>query len=370
MKSHNASRLPWMLCLAVLSNAWLHAEFSPGTWKTDLSKKSISLSELMRGGPPKDGIPAIRQPKFVGVRQAATWLNKKEPVLVVELGGQARAYPLQILIWHELVDDQIGQTPILVSYCPLCNSGIVFDRQVDGVTLDFGVSGMLRNSDMVMYDRQTDSLWQQITGEAIVGTHTGKSLSILSSQIVSFETFSQAFPEGRVLSRETGFERRYGQNPYQGYEFGQRLIMPVRLNSAARQHLLERLVTVSGGKTDRAYPFSLLKSKGLYEDHIGDLHFIIFFQEGTVSALDESDIADSRDVGAVGVFSPELEGRHLSFWRKEGRILDKETSSKWNVLGIATEGPLAGKRLHPIRHQVSFAFAWLTFRPDTQIVGD
>src|SRR5579863_5188381 len=149
------------LCLAVLAVP-LPAQFAGGSWHTDISKRSINLNELKPGGPGKDGIPALNRPKFTSVAEAGRWLDPKEPVIVVERAADVRAYPLQILIWHELVNDQIGDTPLLISYCPLCNSAVVFDRRVAGSVYDFGVSGMLRDSDMVMFDRQTDSLWQQI----------------------------------------------------------------------------------------------------------------------------------------------------------------------------------------------------------------
>ncbi len=358
------------LCISLLlATLAAQAQLGPGSWRTDLSKKSIDLSELKLGGPPKDGIPAIDRPAFVSPGQAA-WLSPKEPVLVVEHAGEARAYPLQILIWHELANDQIGELPVLVSYCPLCNSAIVFDRRLDGKIYDFGVSGMLRQSDMVMYDRQTDSLWQQITGEAIVGALTGQKLKLVQSQTVPFETFSRAFPNGKVLSRETGHRRAYGQNPYAGYEFGNRLIMPVKMNKLARvSPPLERIVTVTSEGKSKAYPFNVLRRQGVVEDRIGKLRFAVFFEEGTVTPLDHNRIASSRDVGAAGVFAPELEGKHLSFRRKEGKIVDQQTGSTWNLLGIATEGPLAGKRLAPVEHGVYFAFAWLVFNPETQIVG-
>ena len=187
----------WVFIAVLLAGLPLRAQMSRGDWRTDLSKKSIDLAELKSGGPPKDGIPAVDRPKFVMPAQASAWLSPKEPVMVVEHAGEARAYPLQILMWHELVNDQIGDLPLLVSYCPLCNSALVFDRRVDGKVYDFGVSGMLRNSDMVMYDRQTDSLWQQIGGDAIVGTMTGKKLKLLHSQTVSFENFARTFPRAK-----------------------------------------------------------------------------------------------------------------------------------------------------------------------------
>lgn len=339
-----------MLASAALS---LWAQLSPGNWRTDLSKKSIDLSELRLGGPPKDGIPAIDEPVFVSCGEASSWLHPKEPVLAVEHAGQARAYPLQILIWHELVNDQMGELPILVSYCPLCNSALVFDRRVDGRVHDFGVSGMLRRSDMVMYDRQTDSLWQQVTGEAIVGTMTGKTLALLPSQTLAFATFCEAFPEGRVLSRHTGHDRPYGENPYVKYESRNRL---------------ERVVALSWEGKSKAYSFALLQRVGVLEDRFGSLRYVIFFEPETLTVLDERQIVESRAVGTVGVFSPELEGRRLSFRRKDGRIVDKQTGSTWTVAGTAIAGPLAGKRLTPIRHAVYFAFAWAAFNPGVQVV--
>jgi Protein of unknown function (DUF3179) len=350
--------------------AALCAQLGPGDWKTDLSRHSIPLSELKPGGPPKDGILAVRQPQFEDPGKASAWLGPKDPVLVVEMSGESRAYPLSILIWHELVIDQIGDTPILVSYCPLCNSAVVFDRRVDGAVYDFGVSGMLRNSDMVMYDRQTDSLWQQMTGEAIVGTLTGKKLQTLASQTVSFYTFTHTDPTGKVLSRTTGFDRPYGQNPYVGYEFGSRLMAPVNVPASARGRLLERIVAVEIGGTARAYSFRLLRAGGVVEDRIRQKRFVIFYEGGMVTPLDSKRISDSREVGSAAVFAPFVDGRELTFRRKNGRIIDKQTGSIWNVLGVAMEGPLAGKRLPSVDHTVAFAFAWLAFRPDTLVVGE
>jgi hypothetical protein len=345
-------------------------EFSAGQWRTDVSKKSIDLAELRKGGPPKDGIPAIDRPRFDTIREASSWLSPREPVLVVEQAGETRAYPLQILIWHELVNDRIGEAPILVSFCPLCNSAIVFDRRINGTVYDFGVSGMLRNSDMIMYDRQTDSLWQQITGEAIVGTLTGEKLKTIGSQTVPFETFARHFPGGKVLSRDTGHQRPYGQNPYAGYEFGGRLLAPVNSRRPFRLPPLERIVVIPSDGGSKAYPFSMLRRRGAVRDQIRGRRFVIFFEEGMASVLDRERIANSREVGAVGVFFPELDGKLLSFQRKDGKIVDKQTGSVWNVLGTALDGPLAGKRLAPVEHGVYFAFAWLVFNPRTEIIGD
>ena len=265
-----------------------------------------------------DHLPAINRPVFVSPEQASSWLHPNEPVLVVEQGGEARAYPRQILVWHELVNDQIAGLPIVVSYCPLGDSAVVSDR-------------------CTRYDRRTGTRWQQVAGEGVAATLTGGKLRRIPSQTVSFETFSRAFPAGRVLSRETGYRPDYEQNP------------------DARQEPLERLVAIHSAGKRRAYPFSLFQRRGVVEERLGKQRFVIFFDGA---------------VGAAGVFSPELEGKRLSLRRKDGRIVDKETGSTWNLFGIATAGLLAGKRLAPVDHGVAFAFAWLGFHPETQVVGD
>ncbi len=173
-------------------------------WKTDTEKRSIDLEELRSGGPPKDGIPSIDQPVYITAEEAASWLGDREPVIAFRFAGEARAYPLQILMWHEIANTRFGDIPVAVTFCPLCYSALVFDRRVDGETLEFGVSGFLRHSDMIMFDRTTESLWQQITGEAVVGSYTGTRLKTLPSQIISFEQFREVYPGGLVLSRETG----------------------------------------------------------------------------------------------------------------------------------------------------------------------
>lgn len=345
------------------------AQLAAGNWRTDLSKKSIDLSELQSGGPPKDGIPAIHKPAFVTTQSAARWLAKSEPVLVVEYAGEARAYPLQILIWHELVNDQIDDLPVLVSFCPLCNAALAFDRRVDGEVYSFGVSGMLRNSDMVMYDRETDSLWQQATGEAIVGSLTGKRLEVVSSQIVPFSSFHNSFADGKVLSRETGQFRPYGETPYVGYEFGKRLMFPVGSDRRIPVAPLERLVAIEVGDRARAYPLSSVRQSKVQHGKLKGQEYVVFFEPSAVTPMDSKRIANSRAVGAVGVFSPEVGDQRLKFQHKSGKIQDKQTGSTWNILGMAVEGPLKGQRLQPIQHSVFYAFAWLAFRPDTEVVG-
>lgn len=336
-----------------------------GGWKTDFTQALVS-PDVFTIGQTKDGIPAIDRPVFL-LPAKATFLEPQEPVVALEINSDARAYPLQILIWHEIVNDVIGGVPVMVTFCPLCNTSVVFERTVDGRVLDFGTTGLLRNSDLVMYDRQTESWWQQITGEALVGEMAGARLEIVPSAIVSWGEFVAAYPQGQVLSLDTGFDRPYGRNPYTGYD---RVDSdPFLFNGEADPRLLpmERVVAVELNGETVAYPFSRLESQPVVYDTVGGTEIVVLFKKGTVSALDRASIADSKDVGATGVFVPAVDGRRLTLTAREEGFVDVETGSRWNVLGQALDGPLAGARLTPVVHGNHFWFAWAAFKPETRI---
>ena len=201
------------------TGAWAGENRFRAAWPaTDFSKRAIPLEQIISGGPPKDGIPAIDHPRFITQGTAAQWLDPREPVISLEINGEARAYPLQILMFHEIVNDQYENRPVSVTFCPLCNAAIVFRGEVGGKATTFGTTGLLRNSDLVMYDRLTESWWQQFTGKGIVGRHMGTRLERLPSAILAFNKFRELFPHGKVLSRQTGYSRQYGRNPYRGYD--------------------------------------------------------------------------------------------------------------------------------------------------------
>ncbi|MDR7536911.1 MAG: DUF3179 domain-containing protein, partial [Armatimonadota bacterium] len=336
-------------------------------WKTNFKKFSVPLSEIRAGGPPKDGIPAIDRPKFIAPAEASQWLRPNEPVIFLERGTDARAYPLQILIWHEIVNDTVGGTAAIVTFCPLCNTSLVYDRRLGDRVHDFGTTGRLYKSALVMYDRQTESWWWQVSGEAIVGDLTGTRLVLLPSQIVSFETFRQARPGGKVLSRETGHSRPYGRNPYVGYDDINASPFLYAGLPDPRLRPMERVVTVSLRGEDVAYPFSGLARVGVVHDTAGGVPIVVFYQKGTASALDAGDIAAGRDIGAAAVFSPVVDRRRLTFAARGGRFVDTTTRSAWNILGQVTEGPLAGRRLEAIPHGNHFWFSWASYRPQTRI---
>ncbi len=341
--------------------------FDVSGWKTDFGRHSVPLAEIASGGPPKDGIPAIDRPELIRASEADAWLRPREPVILVERDGDARAYPLQILIWHEIVNDTIGGIPVAITFCPLCHTAIAFDRRVGGRVLDFGTTGKLRFSDLVMYDRQTESWWQQASGEAIVGALTGVRLIPLPAQIISWATFKQAYPGGEVLSRRTGFQRAYGQNPYVGYDDLASSPFLYRGPTDPRLRPMERVVTVSLGAEAVAYPFRILDNVRVVNDTVGGTPIAVFFEKGVASALDRSDIASSRDIGTAGVFARALDGRVLSFALADGRVIDTQTASRWTILGTAVEGPLKGKRLAPVVHAQYFWFSWAVFQPKTRV---
>jgi hypothetical protein len=278
------------------------AAFVAQGWKTNFARHSVPYEEIKSGGPSKDGIPAIDEPRFVTTTEADRWLEPREPVIALTIGDETRAYPIQVLIWHEIVNDELAGVPVAVTFCPLCNTAIVFDRRVDGRALDFGTTGKLRHSDLVMYDRQSESWWQQFGGEAIVGRYTGTELEHVPARIVSWNQFTREHPDGRVLSRSTGHERPYGSNPYEGYDelttrpsFGAGNLDDERLAPK------ERVVYIVRGGQAVAIPFSVLERRRMVRVDVGGHRLVVRWRPNVASALDSPSIASGRDVGAAEV---------------------------------------------------------------------
>ena len=310
------------LALAVLIGPAAALAQSPA-WRaewpdTDFAKTTVDLGEILSGGPPKDGIPSIDDPKFVPVAEV-TDLADTEPVIGLTIGGVARAYPLRILTWHEIVNDTLGGVPVAVTYCPLCNAAIVFDRRAGARVLDFGTTGKLRLSDLVMYDRQTESWWQQFSGEAIAGELAGTRLEALPARLESWARFRERAPEGEVLVPNDPSMRKYGRNPYAGYDSADTPFLyrgPLPDGVPA----MMRVVVVDG----EAWTLPLLREKGTITD--GDL--TLEWEPGQNSALDSPLIASGRDVGNV----------------------------------VARRG--AGDAAKDVVYDVTFAFVFHAFQPD------
>jgi hypothetical protein len=270
-------------------------------------------------------------------------------------------------MWHEIVNDVVDGVPVAVTFCPLCNTAIAFERTLDDRVLDFGTTGRLRYSNLIMYDRQTESWWQQATGEAIAGEFAGRQLDFYPASLISWADFKTAHPGGKVLSRETGFARDYGRNPYTGYDdVNNTPFLYDGPQTPGQLPPMARVVTVELNGEAVAYPYEVLQEAHVVNDVIGDAPVAVLWSPGTASALDAGSVASGRDVGAGVVFSRELDGQTLDFFH-DGKIIDEQTGSEWNVLGQATAGPLAGKQLTPIVGVNHFWFSWAAFRPNTRI---
>ncbi|MCF6321900.1 MAG: DUF3179 domain-containing protein [Rhizobiaceae bacterium] len=298
-------------------------------WKTDFTNTNIDVSSIISGGPPKDGIAAINNPKFVSIEEAGA-LSDRDPVIGVEINGDARAYPLSVLMRHEIANDVIGGQAVTVTFCPLCNSAVIFDAMIDGKKHDFGTTGRLRNSDLVMYDRQTETWWQQFTGEALIGEYVGKRLKMIPSRMESFANFKKRFPNGKVLAGETGSTASlssYGINPYTGYDSAAK---PFLYNGEMPEGIdpMERVVVVQDKEAPLAVAVLSVREKGKMS--VGG--YEITWSEGQASALDTSRISDGREVGNVVVTR-----------MKDGKALD-------------------------VVYDVTFAFVAHAFMPDTPIV--
>ena len=340
-------------------------------WETDFSRAVVDLNELLVGLPssdPRDLIRPIDQPVFESVG-ASTWLADREPGVLVDIEGDARFYPLSVLTRHEIVNDEIGGVPVAVTYCPLCNTAVVFDRRFEGTTLRLGVSGLLRNSDLVMWDNATQTLWQQITGEAIVGTHAGKRLTRLGSGIVRWMDFAASHPDGLVLGPDQGFGEIYGRNAYAFYSSRPAPYAFYTGEIDPRYPALSRVVGVSFGDTNKAYPFELLSEARVINDEIEEKPIVVFWGAAdTADALDGSIIATSQAIGTGVAYDPVVDGETLTF-EAAGDIefVDHQTGTTWSILGEAIEGDLVGTRLALIPHTNEFWFAWQAFFPDGEV---
>lgn len=280
---------------------------------TDDTKHSIPLNEILSGGPGKDGIPSIDEPKFVDVREAGEFLDDSDPGIGLVVEGESRFYPYRILVWHEIVNDTVDGVPVLVTYCPLCATGIVFQREIDGKAEEFGVSGRLWQSNLLMYNRASsedgESLWSQVLGEAVVGVHTGKKLSIVPSDIVRWADWKKLHPGASVLSEDTGTVRSYGRDPYGDYYTSE----SVSFGAKFRDTRLHPKALVAGIEID-----------GLYKAY-------------HIDALPNGEIEEM-------------------FAGKTVRVTKDEAER----LGITADGVL-------IPHVPGFWFSWLAVHPDTEL---
>jgi hypothetical protein len=306
----------------------------------------------------RDAIPPIHEPKYETAEQAS-WLNPDDMVIGYTAGDKARAYPIRILNFHEIVNDFLGDEPVLISYCPLCYSGIVYSRRLGEDVLTFGNTSALYESDMVMLDYQTGSYWWQVAGEAIVGELTGKKLTVLPSTTISWREWQNLFPDTLILSRDTGFPRNYDRDPF-GSQYveiinGGRFAFPVSDDSLDPRLLPgDIILAVRVDDEVRGYPVGRLAGE-IVMDTVGGQSVVVF-------------VDPSGDAGFV--FDPMADGKVLTFIYKDGEILDQETGSSWDLSGKAVAGPLQGSQLSALPSKTSFWFAIFGAEPDIQLFAE
>ncbi len=334
-------------------------------WDTDFTRRQVEMGEIVAIGE-KDGMTPIDQPQWQPA-QDVHWLADRSPVIALHLDDPARAYPLAVLIQHGVVNDTTASAAVAVTFCPLCNSPVVYDRTLNGKTLRFGTTGTIRNSGMVMWDDATQSWWQQLTGEAIVGAYSGARLKVVPSQVVGFATFRQRYPDGVVLVGDASRPpMSYGRNPYIGYDSS---LQPFMFTGVIDSRLpaTERVLAGLIDGQPMAYPYTLLSASKVLNDIVGRSPVVAFWQAGAASALDAASIDESRDVGMAALFSALVEGRRFTFSVRSGAIVDDQTGSVWNIFGEAISGEMKGMMLMPYNAYPYFWFAWAANYPHTVV---
>ncbi len=333
-----------------------------------LPQPLVDPARVISGGPPPDGIPPVDDPLFLRPDEVG-FLADDEPVVALEVDGQHRAYPVQIMVWHEIVNDTVGGVPVSVTYCPLCNSALAFERDLGERTVTFGTSGSLYLSDLVMYDRQTESLWSQLEGRAIAGVLTGEELTRIPVQTVTWAQWRTAHPDGWVLSRETGVQRDYGRNPYVGYDQPDSAPFLFDGESDDRLPPKERVIALGDPEDPVAVPLTDLSVDRVRALEVGGLPVVVWAVAGLRSALDTQDLSDGRALATSGAFRPTAGGLDLTFVPSgEAAFTDEETGTRWDVTGLGVDGQLEGEQLERVGHIDTFWFAWAAFHPDTRLV--
>lgn len=319
--------------------------------ETNGVKHLIPLDKIKGGGPPKDGIPSIDDPVFAGVRDSQ-FMSDSDTVIGLYINGEARAYPLFILVWHEIVNDTVGDVPVAVTYCPLCYTNQVFERVIDGQEVEFGTSGKLYNSNLLMYDRLTDSYWSQALGLAVKGELTGHELDLVPFDVITWGDWKELYPDTLVLTTDTGHIRSYATDPYGNYYTEPRIMFPVE-HSDDRLHPKEIILGFEEDGVYKAFRQSDAESNVVINDIIGDTSVLV------VSLYSENARAFDRTV----------DGKILSFEYDADldKIFDTLTNSEWNYEGLAVSGDYTGVQLQRIAYSPGFWFEWVAFHPDTLV---
>ncbi len=333
------------------AGAFVFLSFPPnqsGAGGGQVTNHTVPPEQIVSGGPPPDGIPSIDQPRFDNAANATFLADDDDWVIGINYNGDQRAYPLMIMVWHEIVNDVVGGTPVAITYCPLCYSTAGFIRVINGTAVQFGTSGKLYNNNLVMYDRLTKSLWSQIWGEAIQGDLKGSKLQRVPIDVLPWGEWKRLYPNTLVLSRQTGFSRPYGDDPYGAYYTTDQIWFPL---SHQDRRLAPKTVVLglSVGGESKAYPTDNL-TEVVAMDSLGGRSVLLW-----------------RIGHDVRFFDPVVAGAQLHFKDANGTLVDSETHSTWNYEGVAISGSLSGKSLTRYTAESGFWFAWAAFYPTTGI---
>jgi Protein of unknown function (DUF3179) len=319
-------------------------------------KSIVPLDQIVSGGPPPDGIPSIDNPKFISVQEASKFLEDSELVLGLNINGDIRAYPLQILVWHEVVNDEVGGVPVAVTYCPLCFTNQVFNRIIDGQVVEFGTSGKLYNSNLVMYDRTSKSLWSQAMAEGIVGKYAGTKLERVPFDIAYWKEWKQLYPDSKVLSRDTGSNRPYGADPYGDYYTNSDVLFPVS-NKDGRLNLKEIVVGLENKGQYKAYKLQEIENKKVINDQVDGKSITLFSLYPFMIRAYDPVVEDGAEKIVL----------QFDYNAENNKFIDKQTGSEWNFEGEAISGQMKGKQLTRIAFDEGFWFEWVAFHPKTEI---
>lgn len=332
-------------------------------WQTDFEARTVTLGEVTVWTE-RDTVPPIDAPLFGSIK-SATWMEKDASVIALELNGEWRAYPLAMLVNHQIVNDAIQGIPIAVTYCPLCNSAMVFIRRVDDQELRFGTSGATRNSGFLMWDDLTQSWWQQFTGEAIMGEYMGTHLEVLPSKVVTWEAYTKWHTMGRVLVGD----EKLGALDYSPQKLDRfENIDPASMIDTPLDRRIppkERVLAAIVGNEAVAYPFSTLAQYGVINDTVGGQSVVAFWQSAHLN--EENTVEQGQDAGMAVLFYRTIEGQTLTFMLHEGQITDEETGSTWTIFGEAIKGPLKYTKLEQVNGSAYYWFAWVTTYPETRL---
>ncbi|MBI2140837.1 DUF3179 domain-containing protein [Candidatus Woesearchaeota archaeon] len=315
-------------------------------------KHTIPLDEIVEVLP-QDRIPAIDSPKFITAPEAENWLNNDEIVLGLYLDGEARAYPEQIMTWHEIVNDEVRGKPLAITFCPLCDTGIAFERRINGETVTFGTSGKLYNNNLLMYDRKTKTLWNQLTGKGAVGELAGQKLAVVPIETTTWARWKKLYPETKVLSRDTGHARPYGTDPYGGYKDSEGTLFPVAVKDE-RLFAKARIQGIELNGKYKAYNEESILTVGLLNDNFEGRELLV--------------IADP-ETAAVKLFDRSIGTKVMRFNLSSGKLLD-QTGGEWQVSGSslkAVSGELKNAEIQQLPSIGAFWFSWAAQHPETEL---